>query len=43
MDEEAPRTRPPGLWVAGDHTEFGAIQGALLSGRRVAERILARG
>ncbi|MEJ2541445.1 MAG: NAD(P)/FAD-dependent oxidoreductase [Gemmatimonadota bacterium] len=34
-------SRPAGLCVAGDHTEFGAIQGALLSGRRVAEQILA--
>ena len=42
MEETPPRARPRGLWVAGDHTEFGAIQGALLSGRRVAERILAR-
>jgi len=42
LDREAP-SRPPGLWVAGDYTEFGAIQGALLSGRRTAERVLAEG
>ncbi len=41
MEEKGSRARPPRLWVAGDHTEFGAIQGALLSGRRVAERVLA--
>jgi phytoene dehydrogenase-like protein len=35
-----PAPRPPGLLVAGDYTEFGSIQGALLSGRRVAEAIL---
>jgi phytoene dehydrogenase-like protein len=34
------RVRPDGLLVAGDYTEFGAIQGALLSGRRAAEAIL---
>ena len=37
-----PRRRPDGLWVAGDYTEFGAIQGALRSGRRVAEAILEK-
>lgn len=35
--------RPDGLVVAGDHTVFGAIQGALLSGRRAAEAVLERG
>jgi len=35
--------RPDGLLVAGDYTEFGAIQGALRSGRRVAEAILSEG
>jgi phytoene dehydrogenase-like protein len=38
--EEPPQPRPAGLLVAGDYTEFGSIQGALLSGRRVAEAIL---
>jgi phytoene dehydrogenase-like protein len=32
--------RPDGVVVAGDHTEFGAIQGALASGRRAAEAVL---
>ncbi len=39
------RGRPPvkradGVVMAGDYTEFGAIQGALLSGRRAAGAIL---
>ena len=38
-----PLTRDDGLLVTGDHTAFGAIQGALLAGRRTAERILAAG
>lgn len=38
-----PRVRADGLLVTGDHTAFGAIQGALLAGRRTAERILAAG
>lgn len=38
--DERPQPRPDGLLVAGDYTEFGSIQGALLSGRRVAEAIL---
>lgn len=37
-----PSTRADGLIVAGDHTEFGSIQGALLSGRRAAEAVLSR-
>ena len=32
--------RGDGLFVAGDHVSFGAIQGALLSGRRAAEAVL---
>jgi phytoene dehydrogenase-like protein len=32
--------RPDGLVVAGDYTEFGAIQGAMVSGRRAAEHVL---
>lgn len=38
-----PREREDGLLVTGDHTAFGAIQGALLAGRRTAERILSAG
>lgn len=38
----ADRNRPDGLLLAGDYTEFGAIQGALRSGRRAAETILHR-
>jgi phytoene dehydrogenase-like protein len=34
--------RADGLVVAGDYAEFGAIQGALLSGRRAAEAVSAR-
>lgn len=30
-----------GLWVCGDHRDTGSIQGALVSGRRTADRILA--
>lgn len=37
------RVRPDGLLVAGDYTEFGAIQGALPSGGRAAEAILRSG
>lgn len=32
-----------GLWVCGDHRDTGSIQGALFSGRRTAEGILAGG
>ncbi|MGD8320990.1 MAG: NAD(P)/FAD-dependent oxidoreductase [Gemmatimonadota bacterium] len=32
--------RSDGVYLAGDHTVFGAIQGALLSGRRAAEAVL---
>ncbi len=35
-----PRLRHDGVLLAGDYTEFGSIQGALLSGRRAAEAIL---
>ncbi|MDH3270632.1 MAG: FAD-dependent oxidoreductase [Gemmatimonadota bacterium] len=40
LDVETPVRRPDGLVVAGDHTVFGSIQGALLSGRRAAESVL---
>ena len=36
----APRRDEPGIWVTGDYTDFGAIQGALRSGRTTAEAIL---
>jgi predicted NAD/FAD-dependent oxidoreductase len=29
-----------GLWCCGDHRDTASIQGALVSGRRTAERIL---
>jgi phytoene dehydrogenase-like protein len=31
----------PSLWVCGDHRDTGSIQGALVSGRRTAEQVLA--
>lgn len=37
-----PRHRS-GIILAGDHTAFGSIQGALLSGRRAAETVLSLG
>ena len=37
-----PAQRSDGLIVAGDYSEFGAIQGALASGRRAADEILKR-
>jgi phytoene dehydrogenase-like protein len=42
-DPDRSPVRPDGLVVIGDHTEFGAIQGALLSGRKAAEAILRAG
>lgn len=33
--------RPDGVVVAGDYMEFGAIQGAMLSGRRAAQAVLS--
>ncbi len=39
--QPAAGSRPDGLLLAGDYTDFGAIQGALRSGRRAAEAILA--
>jgi phytoene dehydrogenase-like protein len=32
----------PGRWVCGDHRDTGSIQGAMVSGRRVAEELLRR-
>ena len=40
--EERSPLRPDGIVVAGDYVEFGAIQGALLSGRRAADAVLGR-
>jgi predicted NAD/FAD-dependent oxidoreductase len=31
----------PGLFVCGDHRDNGSINGALVSGRRAAEAVLA--
>ena len=31
---------PEGIWMCGDHRDTASIQGALVSGRRVAEAIL---
>jgi phytoene dehydrogenase-like protein len=31
----------PGLWMCGDHRDTGSIQGAMFSGRRCAEAVLA--
>ena len=39
-DARPPSRRDDGLWSAGDYTDFGAIQGALRSGRTTAETIL---
>ena len=33
--------RAPGVWVCGDHRDTGSIQGAMVSGRRAAEAVLA--
>jgi hypothetical protein len=30
-----------GLWVAGDHRDQGSIQGAMVSGRRTADAVIA--
>ncbi|MFM8980979.1 MAG: NAD(P)/FAD-dependent oxidoreductase [Planctomycetia bacterium] len=36
-----PRAVAPGLWLAGDHVETASIQGALASGARAAEQVVA--
>lgn len=38
--EPPPRHFPAGWHVCGDHTESSSIQGALLSGRRIAESVI---
>lgn len=37
-----PVRSPDGLWVCGDHRDTASIQGALVSGRRVADAITGR-
>lgn len=37
-----PVRSPDGLWLCGDHRDTASIQGALVSGRRVAESIVAQ-
>ena len=32
-----------GLWVCGDHRDTASLQGAMVSGRRTADAILAAG
>ena len=41
LQAESVNVRPDGVIVAGDYVEFGAIQGALRSGRRASEAVLA--
>ena len=36
-----PVARASGVWVCGDHRDTGSIQGALVSGRRTADAVLA--
>ncbi len=36
-----PARTPDGLWMCGDHRDTASIQGALVSGRRIAEAIAA--
>lgn len=36
-----PRAVAPGLWLAGDHVETASIQGAMASGARAAEQVVA--
>lgn len=36
-----PVAHAPGVWVCGDHRDTGSIQGAMVSGRRAAEAVLA--
>jgi predicted NAD/FAD-dependent oxidoreductase len=36
-----PLAHAPGVWVCGDHRDTGSIQGAMVSGRRVADAVLA--
>lgn len=36
-----PVAHGPGVWVCGDHRDTGSIQGAMVSGRRTAEALLA--
>ncbi len=36
-----PVAHAPGVWVCGDHRDTGSIQGAMVSGRRTADAVLA--
>jgi len=36
-----PLAHAPGVWVCGDHRDTGSIQGAMVSGRRAADAVLA--
>ena len=40
---ERPGRLPSGVWIAGDHRDQSSLQGAMASGRRVAESIVAAG
>lgn len=42
FDPRRPVELPNGLFVAGDHRDTASIQGALVSGRRAADAVLAR-
>lgn len=42
LSEPPPPFRPDGIAVAGDHRDYGAIQGAIVSGRRVAAAVVER-
>jgi len=39
-EHRPPRRAANGAWLAGDYTDFGAIQGALRSGRTIAESLM---
>lgn len=40
MEHRPPRRVANGAWLAGDYTDFGSIQGALRSGRTIAESFI---
>jgi hypothetical protein len=42
LDIRRPVNLGDGLFVAGDHRDTASIQGAMVSGRRTAEAVLAR-
>lgn len=39
-EHRPPRRATNGAWLAGDYTDFGAIQGAIRSGRTIAESLI---